>query len=291
MYFTGFADEVSPNIDRQISATKELGWENIESRVANGANIHDISDDEFEIVFNKLQDAGVKVNCFGSTIANWAKPIDADVDTSFEELERAIPRMHRLGTKLIRIMSYAIRKDGDKALADQMEEERFDRLRRIVNRLVSEGITPVHENCMNYGGMSWSHTLKLLENVPNLKLVFDTGNPIFNNDFSIPGNPKQDAWEFYEHVKDHIAYMHIKDGTFTDDMNYSLPGHGDGYVERILTDLFANGYDGGISIEPHLGVVFHDDNNEVDEDYCYHAYIEYGRTLEALVNKITLPTA
>jgi sugar phosphate isomerase/epimerase len=200
--------------------------------------------------------------------------------------------MHRLGSKLIRIMSYAIRKDGEQAMADQLEEERFSRLRRIVKRLLEEGITPVHENCMNYGGMSWAHTLKLIENVPGLKLVFDTGNPIFNNDFSIEGNPKQNAWEFYQHVKQHVAYIHIKDGKFTNcDMHYSLPGQGDGYVEQILTDLLASGYDGGISIEPHLGVVFHDDNQDVDEDYCYHAYIEYGRALEAIVNRITLPSS
>ena len=167
-----------------------------------------------------------------------------------------------------------------------MEEERFSRLRKITDRLLAEGIQPVHENCMNYGGMSYSHTLKLLDNVPGLKLVFDTGNPIFNNDFSKEGNPKQDAWEFYENVKDHIAYVHIKDGKFTDKMNYSLPGEGDGYVEKILTDLFANGYDGGLSIEPHLGVVFHDDSDERDMDYCYNAYIEYGRKLESIVAKI-----
>ena len=86
----------------------------------------------------------------------------------FEELERAIPRMHRLNTKLIRIMSYAILKDGENALEHQLEEERFSRLRRVVNRLTEEGITPVHENGMNYGGMPCIHTLQFVENVPAL---------------------------------------------------------------------------------------------------------------------------
>jgi len=40
------------------------------------------------------------------------------------------------------------------------------------------GLTALHENCMNYGGMGWQFTLKLLENVPGLKLVYDTGNPV-----------------------------------------------------------------------------------------------------------------
>ena len=45
MYLTGFADEASQNIDKQISATKALGWEYIESRNINGTNIHNISDE------------------------------------------------------------------------------------------------------------------------------------------------------------------------------------------------------------------------------------------------------
>jgi len=44
------------------------------------------------------------------------------------------------------------------------------------------GLQPVHENCMNYGGMSWQHALELLDKCPGLKWVFDTGNPIFNPD-------------------------------------------------------------------------------------------------------------
>ena len=35
----------------------------------------------------------------------------------------------------------------------QYKEERFRRLKIVVTGL-DAGITPVHENCMNYGGMS-----------------------------------------------------------------------------------------------------------------------------------------
>ena len=42
MYLTGIADEASQDINEQISATKELGWNAIESRFINGKNIHDV---------------------------------------------------------------------------------------------------------------------------------------------------------------------------------------------------------------------------------------------------------
>ena len=44
MYLTGFADEAAQDLATQIKATKELGWNAIESRNINGKNIHDISE-------------------------------------------------------------------------------------------------------------------------------------------------------------------------------------------------------------------------------------------------------
>jgi sugar phosphate isomerase/epimerase len=289
MYLTGFADEAAPDMDGQIRATKELGWQYIESRNVNGANIHDIPEEAFEEVVGKLQDAGVQINCFGSAIANWAKSISDPFDITLEEVKRAIPRMQRLGAKLIRIMSYAVL--DDREADDQMEEERFRRLRIMHEMFTDAGLTPVHENCMNYGGMSWQHTLRLVENVPGLKLVFDTANPIFTDDRSKPKPyPKQSSWEFYSHVKEHIAYVHIKDGRFVEEtgglfpkVEYTFPGEGDGDVVRIVRDLLASRYDGGISIEPHLSVVHHDDSVVSEAELRFNNYVEYGRRMERII--------
>lgn len=290
MYLTGFADEASAGIDGQIRATKELGWENIESRAVDGKNIHDISDADFDVVYGKLQDAGVKINCFGSTIANWGKSILDPFDSSLAETRRAIPRMKRLGTKLVRIMSFAVLKDKDRDAVDQREEERFKRVRELVKIFTGEGLLPVHENCMNYGGMGAPFTLKLIENVPGLKLVFDTGNPVFTDDRTKPfPHPKQSAWEFYSQVKQHIAYIHIKDGYFDEKAGkqvFTFPGEGQADVVRIMTDLIRNGYDGGISIEPHLAVVFHDAAVKSSDEVKYANYVEYGRRMSAIIKDI-----
>ena len=163
MYLTGFADEASAGIEGQIQATQALGWENIESRNIDGKNIHDLSDQEFDVVYGKLQEAGVKINCFGSAIANWGKRIEEPFDSSMAEAKRAIPRMKRLGTQLIRIMSFAVRKGHGPD--DQMVEERFRRLRELVSMFSGEGLIPVHENCMNYGGLGWPFTQKIIENI------------------------------------------------------------------------------------------------------------------------------
>ncbi|MCB1127447.1 MAG: sugar phosphate isomerase/epimerase, partial [Verrucomicrobiae bacterium] len=288
MYLTGIGDEAGACIDAQIKATTELGWKSIEGRnVQVGdfpkGNFHDVPDAAFDAVVAKLEEAGLGICCFGSTIGNWAKKITDPFEPTLEEVARAIPRMQRLGTKFIRIMSYAVREDSD----DQMEAERFRRLREITQRFLDAGIQPVHENCMNYGGMSWRHALELLEHVPGLKWVWDTGNPIFNADRSKPKPwPRQDPMEFYQKVKPWIVHVHVKDCRWDEDKNdadYVYPGEGDGQVRPVLRDLLAGGYDGGISIEPHLAVVFHDASVTSDAGREYSTYVEYGRRLTRMV--------
>ena len=285
MYLTGFADEAADDIDGQIRATRELGWHNIESRNINGRNLHDIPDAEFDEVRGKLEKAGVRVNCFGSAIANWSKKITEPPDSSLAEVKRAIPRMKALGTKLIRIMSFAVL--PDRGPEDQREKERFKRVREIWKMFDGEGLVPVHENCMNYGGMGWPFMLKLLDQVPGLKVVFDTGNPVFNPDRSQPKPwPKQDAWEFYAQVREFVAHVHVKDARWDPLRNetvYTYPGEGAGQVRRILKDLLDRGYDAGISIEPHLAVVFHDAAVTASAQAQFDTYVEYGRRLMRLL--------
>ena len=281
MYLTGFADEAAKDIDGQIKAIKTLGWRHIESRAIDGTNIHDLTDAQFDIAAGKLEDAGVRINSFGSTIANWSKDIEKPFDEDLAAAKRAIPRMQRLGTKLIRIMSYPVIRG--RPMEDQMQEERFRRLGILTRLFLDAGIQPVHENCMNYGGQGWRYTLELIEHVPGLKLVFDTGNPVNMQDLDHPGH-RQSSWDFYDHVRDHVVYIHIKDGKPDGDgTKWTYCGEGDGDVKRICADLVARGYDGGISIEPHVSVVFHDKSVKAPEQAMFDSFVEYGHRLEGIL--------
>ncbi|MEK6231989.1 MAG: hypothetical protein N2A42_09055 [Luteolibacter sp.] len=90
---TGFADEASRDIDKQIEATKALGWSAISTRMIGSANIHDMPEDEFQAAADKLDAAGIAVPEFGSAIGNWGKKIDSDFSITLAEIDRAIPRM------------------------------------------------------------------------------------------------------------------------------------------------------------------------------------------------------
>ena len=188
----------------------------------------------------------------------WGNKDEVPFDISVGEVKRAIPRMQKLGTKFVRIMSFKP-KDDDA----QTPPVVFERIREVTKMFLDAGIQPVHENCMNYGGMSSDHALEVLEKCPGLKWVFDTANPIFNFDRRGPAPWKrQDAWQMWTQLRDYSAHIHIKDATWNpakNDADYNWPGEGQGRVRDILKDAFARGYDAGISIEPHMVVVFHDD--------------------------------
>ncbi len=260
MFLTGFADEAAQDLTTQIKATKEIGWTRISARGVNGANIHELPQKEFDQVADQLDEAHITIPEFGSLIGNWGKKISSDFEITLAEIERAIPRMQRLGTPLIRIMSYAQEPWG----SEQHEHERFRRLREIHTRFADAGLQAVHENCMNWGGFSADHTLRLVEEVPGLKLVFDTANPVFQLDRSKPQAdgtfPWQDPLEFYHKVKEHIVHIHIKDCTHpptgqSEPAKYTLPGEGQARVQDILKQLKADHYKGGIAIEPHVATV------------------------------------
>ena len=297
---TGIGDEAGNPLAAQISATRALGWSHIELRnvevpgFASG-NAHDIPDSAFEQMVETLAAEGVSVSGFGATIGNWASQITDDFALTLERVTRAIPRMQRLGAKLVRVMSYSVRKDGaGHDLPDQMAAERFRRLREIKARFDDAGIITVHENCMNYGGMSISRARETLENVPGLRWVFDTCNPVFNMDRDHPPH-MQDPWAFYQAVKPAISHIHIKDGIYNPvrkDADYTLPGEGHAQVVRILQDLIGSGYDGFISIEPHTAVVFHSAGTSDGMDPAtkaqqqFDSYVAYGRRMEELLRGI-----
>ena len=194
--------------------------------------------------------------------------------------------MQKLGVKYARIMSYAQQPWGD----EQYEQERFKRLRIITERFADAGLMALHENCMNWGGFSASHTLRLLEEVPGLKLIFDTGNPVFQRDRSKPEpHPWQDALEFYQQVKEAVVHVHIKDAKYPvvgEEPVYTFPGKGDARLIQILEELIKSDYQGFVAIEPHIAKVFHNPEENKDEGQAYEKYIAYGQQFEKLVTTI-----
>ncbi len=288
LYLTGFTDEAADELSRQIALCRHLGWSKIDLRTVDGGNIVEIPDTEFDEVCEQLAEAGLEVSSFGSRIANWSRRVDDDPDTDYRLMEAAIPRMHRLNVKYIRIMSY--RPDSSTGLsAAELERRVVERVRTLAEIAEAGGVICLHENCDTWGGQSYEHTLRLLDAVgsEHLKLAFDTGNPFATLDVRRePPYRYQNTWEFYEQVKPHIAYLHVKDGVVDDGtVVYTYPGEGEGEVPRILADLAERGYQGPISIEPHLAVVYHDPSVTAGSEERWDSFVEYAERTRRLLQQ------
>lgn len=280
MFFSGISDEAGKDIDTQIRAHQELGWKHLELRLVDGVNITSLPESQFEVVCERVAAAGMQVSCFGSAIANWARPITIDAQVDIDDLKGAIPRMQRLKVPFIRVMSYP---NDPKAPIGEPEwrVESIRRMKVLAKMAEDAGVMLAHENCSGWGGLSAENSNILLGEVnsPALKVVFDTGNPVTYG---------QDSWDYYQKVKGDIVYVHVKDAKKIDGVDhYTFCGEGEGYVREIVGDLLKNGYDGGISIEPHLAAIIHTGQQAMSPEQLYQSYTEYGRRMMKIVDEVT----
>jgi len=284
---SGFTDEVSDDLDLQIKALKTLDWNHIDLRSVNGKNVSSLSDAEFDQVHQRLTENNIEIACFGSTIANWGRNPRDSFDLDMAEMRNSIRHMKKAGVRFIRIMSYKI--DTPVVLGSDLESIIISNIKQIVELAEDNGIVCLHENCLTWGGQSCHHSLRLLEQVdsPALKLAFDTGNPVSMR-YIYGSQPYgfQDALKFFEAVREHVAYLHIKDARLVDgSASYTFPGEGEGRVRAILELVNKREMAIPISIEPHVAVVFHDPSIKAPLEERWDTFIAYGRRLVAMAEE------
>ena len=105
-------------------------------------------------------------------------------------------------------------------------------------------VLPLHENEKGIFGAKASECKMLMDEFygDNFKAIFDFANFV---------QVGQDTLEAYELLKPYIVYIHVKDALFKDG-SVVPAGYGDGNVATILGKLFDCGFDGFLSLEPHL---------------------------------------
>ena len=124
-------------------------------------------------------------------------------------------------------------------------EEVINRWNRFINASENFDVILLHENEKDIYGDTAERCLDLMEalNSPKVRMVFDPANFVQCNEQTYPNA--------YELLKDHSEYMHIKDALYSD-RSVTPAGYGDGKVKEILTKLYERGFDGFLSLEPHL---------------------------------------
>ncbi len=235
---SGFSDEIASDITTQFSVLKKLGIKYFEPRGVDGKNISELSIEEATELKKRMDNEGIKVSSIGSPIGKIE--IKDDFEPHFKTFKNVVAVAKILGTNYIRIFSFY----NDNNWSDEVREEIISRLKRMLEYAKNEGVILLHENEKDIYGDVAEHCLDIMQELycDNFKAVFDPANFV---------QCGVDTKKAYEMLKPYIAYMHIKDAQ--SDGSVVPSGYGEGNVEYILKDLFQNGYDGFLSLEPHLG--------------------------------------
>lgn len=235
---SGFADEIAQELDVQIEAVSRLGIQYIEMRGVDGNNLIYHPDAKVKKIKQKLEDAGIKLSALGSPLGKIG--IEDPFEPHFEEFKRACEIAHRMDTKNIRMFSFYIPEGKEKEYKGKV----FDRLGRFADYAGRNDIVLLHENEKGIYGAKAPECLEIMK-----KLGSDHFRAIF--DFANFVQCGQDTLEAYDLLKDYVDYIHVKDARKENGTVVPV-GYGDGNVEAILKKLFASGFDGFLSLEPHL---------------------------------------
>lgn len=236
---TGFADEISNELEVQVASVKKLGMSHIEMRGVDGNNLIYHSDEKVKQIKAYLDDNGITLSALGSPLGKIG--IDDAFEPHFDAFKRAVEIGHMMETPNIRMFSFYI--PQDKPLQDY-EAKVFERIGKFVDYAKANGAVLLHENEKGIYGEKAAECKNLMDAFygEHFKAIFDFANFVQARDNTLDG---------YKLLKPYIAYIHVKDALW--DNGAVVPaGMGDGNVKAILKDLNASGFNGYLSLEPHL---------------------------------------
>ena len=238
---SGFADEIDASVDTQFQVLGKLNMKYFEVRDVDGKNISELSEEEVCELKAKMDSCGILASSIGSPIGKMK--LEDAFEEHFELFKKVVKTAKSLGVKYIRIFSFY--HDGGEVWTVEERAEVLARLRKMIAYACEQDVVLLHENEKDIYGDTADRCADLMKELhcDHFKAVFDPANFV---------QCKQDTKYAYEILKDYIAYMHIKDACLADDKVVPA-GKGDGNIPYILKELFAKGYDGFLSLEPHLG--------------------------------------
>lgn len=241
---SGFSDEIAASLDEQIRVVKELGLHTISLRGIDGKNVGEYTCEEFEKeVYPRLCEQGIQVSSIGSPIGK----VFINDEEGFHKQRLVLHECCKISNLLkchyIRVFSFYIPKgenpqDFECVVLQKMEE--------FVKIAESYDVVLLHENEKDiYGDIATRcFTLSQTLKSKSFKLIFDFANFVQVGENTI---------EAYHLLKSDIEYIHIKDAIYDKNENV-VCGSGDGQIKKILTEAIFDGYDGFLTLEPHLAM-------------------------------------
>jgi len=238
---SAFADEIEMDLNIQMDVLEECGINHIEMRGVNGKNLVEHSLEEVKKIKEELDKRNFKISAVGSPIGKIK--ITDDFEPDLELFKHTLEIAKILETKYIRMFSFFIPEGEDPA---KYRDEVMKRWRKYLEVSEAYDVILLHENEKDIYGDTPERCLDIYNtmNSDRLKLIFDPANFIQCDVKTYP--------EAFEMLKDHVVYFHVKDA-LSENHKVVPAGYGDGHVEEILKEEKKSGFEGFLSLEPHLG--------------------------------------
>jgi sugar phosphate isomerase/epimerase len=235
------SDEISPQLEKQLDFLDAEEIKHIEIRSIQKKNILDFTDKELKTLKKAIQERGLTVSAISSPIGKIK--LSDDYQAHYQRFLKTLEIAGYLETDRIRIFGFYTDNAG-------LEGNRKEILRRIevqVKEAEKHKIRLLLENEEQslYGGTA-EQIMDVLNTIQSdsLGFLFDPGNYVYFF--------KKNVYpEYFNKIKSVIQYIHIKDIPLGNS-HFTVPGKGDVQYKQLLTDLKATGYDGFLSMEPHL---------------------------------------
>lgn len=237
---SAFADEIDQDLKTQMDVLDQHGIKHIEMRGVNGKTLVDYDLDEVREIKRQLDERGFKLSAVGSPIGKIQ--ITDEFVPHLDKFKHTLEVAKIMEAPYIRMFSFYIPRDDDRA---QHRDEVIRRWEAFIEAAEDYDVILLHENETGiYGDTPENcHDLLTALNSDKVKGIFDFANFVQCNAKNYP-----DAFEL---LKDQIVYIHIKDAVY--DGHHVVPaGQGDGNVQEILQELYEDGFEGFLSLEPHL---------------------------------------
>jgi sugar phosphate isomerase/epimerase len=239
---SGFADEISPDLREQLAVLAAESISHLELRSVWSTNVAELDATQVARVRRELDESGVRVSAIGSPIGKIG--IDAPFEPELERMRRVADVAGELGTTLVRVFSFFIPQDQNPQL---YRTQVIDRMAALTALAAERGLVLAHENEKEIYGDRPERCADIIASVgsPALRATFDAANFV-----QCGVRPHSDA---YELLRPDLVYVQVKDAVSA--TGEVVPaGQGDGQVRETLAALRDSGFEGYLSLEPHLAM-------------------------------------
>jgi sugar phosphate isomerase/epimerase len=234
-------------------------------------NVADFTAGQLAAFRGALDRAGVRVSAIGSPIGKI--PLEAPLGPELDRMRRIADIAGELGTTIVRVFSFFV-PPGEPP--ERHRHQVIDRMAALTGIASDRGLILAHENEKEIYGDTADRCHDLITSVdsPALRATFDAANFV-----QCGVRPFSQG---YHLLRPYLVYVQVKDALAA--TGEVVPaGQGDGQVRPTLAALRDSGFEGFVSLEPHLAQAGRHGGFSGPE-----GFVRASRALKSILNELAI---